>query len=248
MTVSADIQELIDKYFPPTNHPYRILERAILDHLTPSATVLEIGCGRAALVLRAFKGKGAKLIGIDVVDFDVADEGILLLRNDVTDMTDVATASIDVAFSRSVMEHVRGIETAFSEIRRVLKPNGSYIFLTPNFYDYASLIAATIPNPLHPWIVKRTEGRAMALFQMVLDNQDKYHNMTDIMTEIKLQVGHYKEHVTTGGKIVFVPQSIAFDKMKELEFKEFMEKSINVILKFMCKGMDRSILEQIVRF
>lgn len=156
---SPDIQELINKYFPPARHPYRTFEYAILTHLTPSATVLEIGCGRTAPLLRALKGKVATLIGIDVVDFTVANEDIVLLQNDVTNMTDVATASIDVAFSRSVMEHVREVELAFAEIARALKPGGRYIFLTPNFYDYASWIAAAVPNRLHPWIVNRTEGR-----------------------------------------------------------------------------------------
>ena len=30
------------------------------------------------------------------------------------------------------------------------------------FYDYGSLVAAAIPNKLHPWIVRRVEGRAEA--------------------------------------------------------------------------------------
>jgi len=162
--VSAEIQELINKYFPPINHPYRVLYRTILNHLTPSDTVLEIGCGRTALVLRAFKGKAAKLIGIDVVDYDIIDEEVILLGNDVTDMTDIATASIDVAFSRSVLELAHEIEAAFSENRRVLKPNGRHIFLTPNFYDYASLIAAAIPNQ------SKRPVEATCLWRLTRDN------------------------------------------------------------------------------
>jgi hypothetical protein len=41
----------------------------------------------------------------------------------------------------------------------VLKPGGSYVFLTPNFWDYGSLIAHLVPNRMHPWIVHRVEGR-----------------------------------------------------------------------------------------
>ena len=57
------------------------------------------------------------------------------------------------------MEHIEDTETAFSEISRVLKPNGKYMFLTPNFWDYASLIAYAVPNRLHRKIVRWLEGR-----------------------------------------------------------------------------------------
>jgi len=36
--------------------------------------------------------------------------------------------------------------------------------------------------------------------------------------------------------------------MDEVEFSQFMAKSINAILKFFCVGMDREVLEEIVRF
>lgn len=159
MPIDSEIQDLINKYFPPEGHPYRKLEETINNYLTPSSTVLDIGCGYAAPVLQSLKGKAATLIGIDIIDAIAVDKDLILFQNDLTNMVDVATASVDVAYSRSVMEHVRDVELAFTEIHRVLKPGGYYIFLTPNFYDYASLIAAVVPNSWHPWIVNRTEGR-----------------------------------------------------------------------------------------
>jgi SAM-dependent methyltransferase len=61
--------------------------------------------------------------------------------------------------SRSVMEHVTDPAAVFSEIYRILKPGGHFIFLTANLWDYASLIAKTVPNRWHPYIVAKTEGR-----------------------------------------------------------------------------------------
>jgi SAM-dependent methyltransferase len=58
------------------------------------------------------------------------------------------------------MEHITDPEAVYSEMLRLLKPGGHFIFLTANFWDYASLIAKLIPNRLHPCIVARTEGRA----------------------------------------------------------------------------------------
>ena len=57
------------------------------------------------------------------------------------------------------MEHNEDAESAFSEIFRILKHKGRYIFLTSNFSDYASLMAYVIPNRLHAKIVKWLEGR-----------------------------------------------------------------------------------------
>ena len=43
-----------------------------------------------------------------------------------------------------------------------MKPNGRYVFLTPNLWDYASLIAYAVPNRFHGNIVRWSEGRQEA--------------------------------------------------------------------------------------
>lgn len=154
------IQALIDKHFPIETHPYRQLESAVETRFRPDGTVLEIGCGRTAPVLQQMKGRAGRLIGIEVIDFTLDDPKLELLTRDVGNMHGIADSSVDLAFSRSVMEHVPDGDAAFREISRVLKPGGCYVFLTPSLYDYGSLVAALMPNALHPWIVKRVEGRA----------------------------------------------------------------------------------------
>lgn len=155
----AEIQPLINRYYPPSTHPYRQLENEIQCHLRLESTALDIGCGRSAPLLSTIKGQAKRLIGVDVVDFTVSDPALELWRSDVTAMTQITSASVDLAFSRSVMEHVDDVTRAYAEINRVLVPNGTYIFLTPNFWDYASLIASVVPNALHGRIVRATEGR-----------------------------------------------------------------------------------------
>jgi SAM-dependent methyltransferase len=61
--------------------------------------------------------------------------------------------------ARSDMEHVTDPAQVYGEAYRVLKPGGVFVFLTANLWDYASIIAAVIPNRFHPWIVSKTEGR-----------------------------------------------------------------------------------------
>lgn len=75
-----------------------------------------------------------------------------------------------------------------------------------------------------------------ALLNLGFENQDKYDEFEDFRTEVKLKTGFYKPHVTTKGIIIYVPKSIAFDKMDDLEFFELFSKTIDVILKYFIIG------------
>lgn len=155
----SPVQEQINRYFPPARHPYRILEHKIEQFLTQNASVLDIGCGRTAPNLLRLKANADRLIGVDLVEFSVADEDIELFNLDVCKMDPIPNESIDLAYSRSVMEHLQFADLAYKEIFRILKNGGVYIFLTPNIYDYAAIISALTPNKYHPAVVKFSEGR-----------------------------------------------------------------------------------------
>lgn len=153
------VEEQIRRWFPAETHPYRALEREIAARLSPSSRVLDIGCGRTAPNLAALKGKAATLTGVDLVDFTVVDAALRLLNQSISAMPAIADASVDLAYSRSVMEHVDDVEGAFAEVFRVLAPGAAYVFLTPNKHDYASTVARLVPNRFHGAVVRATEGR-----------------------------------------------------------------------------------------
>jgi len=87
----------------------------------------------------------------------------------------------------------------------------------------------------------------MALVRLVFENQERYNSIEDLLVEFKLKVGHYKEHITTDGKIVYVPKSISFSQMDEYEFKEFYNKALNVLGKII-KVDSETLREQIEQF
>jgi SAM-dependent methyltransferase len=157
--MTALAERLLEKYFGTQLHPYRIFENEVEHRLLPDHTLLDAGCGRGAPILRKFVGRAKTLIGVDVVDFHADIQGVELLNCDLGHMN-VASGSVDLVMSRSVMEHVADPLRVYSEIHRVLRPGGHFIFLTPNLWDYASIIAKYVPNKWYPWIVARTEGRA----------------------------------------------------------------------------------------
>lgn len=156
--MTALAERLRDRYFRQ-DHPYRIFEREVERLLRSEHTLLDAGCGREAPVLSGFRGRARRLIGVDLVQFQAVKEGVELLNSDLGNIP-LAEASVDLVMSRSVMEHVGDPASVYCEIFRILKPRGHFVFLTPNFWDYASIIATVIPNRFHPGIVARTEGRA----------------------------------------------------------------------------------------
>ncbi len=85
--------------------------------------------------------------------------------------------------------------------------------------------------------------KAFALFNLVYENQDRYNTLEDILTEIKLRTGHYQEHITVKGVVVYVPKSISFASMDETEFNVFYNKAVNIVLKYFIPDTTREELE-----
>ena len=155
--MTALAQRLKNKYFSE-EHPYEIFEREVESCLRPDHTLLDAGCGRTAPILGKYRGKARRLIGVDMVEFSPAARGLELHRADLAAMP-LDDDCVDLVMARSVMEHVTDPRRVYGEIYRVLKPGGHFVFLTANFWDYASLIATVIPNRFHPWMVAKMEGR-----------------------------------------------------------------------------------------
>jgi len=145
--------------WPSDQHPFRRLRAAIDREIAPSSRVLEIGCGRHATELVRLAGKVAARSGIDPEPFTDPPPGIVLFNGMAERIDGIADSSIDLVFSKAVMEHIQDPAAALGEIARVLRPGGRYVFLTPNKYDYASIISNMIPNSWHPRIVRLTSGR-----------------------------------------------------------------------------------------
>jgi SAM-dependent methyltransferase len=155
--MTALAQRLKDRYFRQP-HPYELFEREIMRHLKSEHTLLDAGCGRTAPILAKFRGMARRLVGIDLVEFDSTAKELELHRCDLAAIP-LDDDTVDIVMARSVMEHVTDPARVYTEVHRVLKPGGRFVFLTANLWDYASLVAKLVPNRFHPWIVSKTEGR-----------------------------------------------------------------------------------------
>ena len=75
-----------------------------------------------------------------------------------------------------------------------------------------------------------------SLIRVVWDNlpevmDDHYPDIEHLRAEITMKAGHFTTFTTTKGERVYLPKSIAFDKMDQTEFDAFYSKCVDIILK-----------------
>lgn len=141
-------------------HAYTVYEREVLSRVSQDTAVLDIGCGRTFPFAKALLGRSVRVFGVDPVAEEAAVPAGAIVRRAMGESLPFGDGRFDLVISRCVLEHVEKPVALFSEIGRVLRPGGRFMFLTPSRFDYVSVIASVVPNALHPKIVHWTEGRA----------------------------------------------------------------------------------------
>jgi SAM-dependent methyltransferase len=68
-------------------------------------------------------------------------------------------SSFDILTANMVVEHVSQPRALLSEVHRVLRPNGIFLFHTPNALSYATLIARVVPEGIKGRLVEFFDGR-----------------------------------------------------------------------------------------
>lgn len=135
----------------PVARFYRSLDRL----LGQETQVLDVGAGAGEENPYALKGRVGRLIGIDM-DPRVGKNPLLTagLVGDCGTLP-FKDNSFDLAFSIYVLEHIERPSTLVAEMRRVLRPGGLFVALTPSKFHYVSMIAACTPTWFHKWINRR---------------------------------------------------------------------------------------------
>jgi SAM-dependent methyltransferase len=128
------------------------LEAMVRGYVTPDSRVLDLGCGRGGVVELFWRDvKLAAGLDPDVPSLTGhRAQGMPILRG-VGEHLPFAAGSFDLVVSVWVLEHLKEPPKVFREVKRVLRPGGHYVFLTPN-----------LRNPL---LVLNRIGKAMPLLQ-----------------------------------------------------------------------------------
>jgi ubiquinone/menaquinone biosynthesis C-methylase UbiE len=125
-------ESLLRRDYAGVPQPYQRYQETIRRHIKQGDVVLDIGCGHDAPDLQKLSHLplSCRLIGLDLSELHAQNADSILLINASASQLCIKSKSIDLAICRSVMEHLRDPAEVFREVRRALKENGYFIFLT----------------------------------------------------------------------------------------------------------------------
>ena len=114
--------------------------------LYSSSRVLDIGCG-AAPGLRYLQSRGIFAVGCDVSTAALAAARAALpsaelVCCDLERVLPFAAEQFDLLILSEVVEHIGALPVLLAEMRRVLRPAGSFVLTTPNLWDVRRLVGA----------------------------------------------------------------------------------------------------------
>ena len=158
---SQSIDQLISKYYLQKTDWRNGTEQfeGLLDkYLAREMQVLEVGPGPGGRTSEFISSKSKAVHGLDIDEEALAnphletsfvyDGGIFPIRSD----------TYEAAVADYVLEHLEHPILTFSEISRVLKKGGLFIFRTPNLWHYVSLIAFVTPHSFHNRVAKKVRA------------------------------------------------------------------------------------------
>ena len=115
----------------------------------PGRRVLDLGCRYGALTRSYLDGN--ELVGVDVSREALAEAaklGIETVWTDVQEPLPFPDASFDVVVAGELIEHLSDPDRVVAEVRRVLRPGGSFVGSVPNFFRLRNRLAMLAGRPL----------------------------------------------------------------------------------------------------
>jgi 2-polyprenyl-3-methyl-5-hydroxy-6-metoxy-1,4-benzoquinol methylase len=120
--------------------------------LKPGDKILEVGCGLGSVVFE-LTGQGYDVMGIDIsheaISYGLKKYGNIRLEVQPAEALPYENESFDVVLSFDLFEHIARIDEHIKEVWRVLRPQGHYLFQTPN--KLSSAVAETMAHKSLKW-------------------------------------------------------------------------------------------------
>lgn len=136
-----------------------IYRELVADNLPLGGAVLDLGCGHADW-LSLELARASLVCGVD------SDLGAL--RRNVTHRNLIGAraerlpfpaATFDLVTTAWVLEHLEHPAAVLREVRRVLRPEGRFVFLTPNAWNYNVWLIRLVPDRVHDFLSRRLYAR-----------------------------------------------------------------------------------------
>ncbi len=129
----------------PSNEAFKAIDRAMVGN----SDVLEVGCGTGVMAERINALPGVTLTAVDLSERFVeltAARGVDARRGDICYLP-FEDDSFDVVFAGWMLYHVRDVERAVNEVRRVLRPGGTFVVVTNGDDSLADLLREAGARP-----------------------------------------------------------------------------------------------------
>jgi ubiquinone/menaquinone biosynthesis C-methylase UbiE len=174
-------QRLFEKYYAGRQFHDGYYRAAIRQNTRSGDRLLDAGCGRYLKFSKEIAAI-AEVVGIDLESTLETNnrQSPFGVRGDLNWLP-FRAETFDVVISRSVVEHLANPRRVFHEFARVLKRGGKVILITPNKYDYVSLIAAITPYSWHRTLCSR-------IFGVAEDDVYPTHYRANTIREIGIQL------------------------------------------------------------
>ncbi|GAB3281109.1 hypothetical protein GCM10027347_56530 [Larkinella harenae] len=202
----------------------KVLQKLMINAAGKSA--LEVGCGGGILTEEISK------MGFNTTGIDPAAESIHTARNHANaaklairyevgsgERIPFPDASFDVIFCCDVLEHVEDLPKVISEISRVLKPNGIFVYDTINRTFISKLVAIKI------W----QEWKRWAFMPPNLHVWDMFIRPDELKDLLKANRLEWKEHVGSKPNIS-LPKMLSFLRKRVKGEWTFVELGANFCL------------------
>ncbi len=122
------------------------------DVLKAGDKILEIGCGIGTVVFKLSE-QGYEAAGIDIsgeaIAYGLKKYGDIHLQVQAAETLPYDDDSFDIVLSFDLFEHVAATDRHLSEVGRVLRPGGYYLFQTPN--KFSNVIYETLWTKSLQW-------------------------------------------------------------------------------------------------
>ena len=154
------------KIVPDLRYSQYVYEDVLEAHVTSKSDWLDIGCGHHLLPSWRFEqemeliGRAQSVVGLDY-DFPSLTKHKTISRKvmGTADALPFKNEHFDIVTGNMVVEHLDKPGIQFAEIKRVLKPDGLFIFHTVNETGYFAAMRKLVPDILVKRLARVLDGR-----------------------------------------------------------------------------------------
>lgn len=249
-TASADVRDqlmslsfwLQRKLAPGLRYSQDVFEEFLFRYVPGSTAWLEVGCGHEILASwrfdeeRKLLDSAGAIVGVDY-DFKSLVKHRSIRDRCRADLSQLPfpNETFDLVTANMVVEHLTNPERQFSEIQRVLRPGGVFIFHTPNAIAYTMLAARLLPNGVKPKLVRLLEGRPECDTFPAYYRANRPKQIAAVAARAGLRVDEL-HHVVTSPLFhivppLLVPELLWIRALMKPRFKELRQDIIAVLRK-----------------